>query len=328
MSKKTYIIAEIGVNHEGDVAICEEMISVAAECGVDAVKLQTVDADVNYVSESESYKIFKGSELTRDETAKIFDYAKKCKLDIFTTAGDIETIKWVDELNPSHWKISSGLLTHIPIVSYLASLGRPLLVSTGMATIHDIDLALNAIKSNGNNDISLLQCTSIYPTPDDEINLLVIKWLKDKYGYEVGFSDHSIGDDAVFLSIGAGASLIEKHFSLDVSRSGFDHKVSLDGFGLKNMVKRVRLAEKIMGTEEKKVSKAISIARDRFLRYIVATKPILSGEIFSKNNIAIKRAGEGMYGLEPKYYDEIIGCTSISNIDVDQLIQDTDLEKK
>ena len=326
MRNKTYIIAEIGINHEGNVGVCEKMITAAAESGVDAVKLQTINADANYVVGSESYSTFKGSELTQEETSRMFDLARKYNLDIFTTAGDIETISWVNQLNPSHWKISSGLLTHIPIVSHLAALGRPLLVSTGMASIDDIDLAIEAIKSNGNNDISLFQCTSIYPTPSEDINLSTINWLSDRYGLPVGFSDHSLGDEAIFLSIGAGASIIEKHFSLDISRPGFDHKISLDRAGLTKMVSRVRLAEKMMGSDEKIVTKAISLTRDKYLRYVVAVQPIMPGDIFSHSNLGIKRSVVGISGVEPKFYEDIIGCTSLANIKVDQLIQFIDVE--
>jgi len=328
LNNQVYIIAEIGINHEGDVDLCQKMIIAAAECGVDAVKLQTINADANYVADSESYSIFKGSELTQDETSKMFKLAHDCSLDIFTTAGDLETINWVDKLNPSHWKISSGLLTHTPIISHLSSLGRPLLVSTGMANIDDIELAIETIKSNQNNDITLLQCTSMYPAPNEEINLSSINWLKDKYGFPVGFSDHSIGDDAVFLSIGVGASIIEKHFSFDSTRPGFDHKISLDKAGLKKMVERVRLAEVIMGTGEKVVNNAISSTRDKYLRYVVATKPIKSGDVFSINNIGVKRTGKGIPGIEPKLFQDIIGRISISNIEVDNLIQVTDFKNQ
>ena len=326
MLNKTYIIAEIGINHEGDVGVCEQMITAAAESGVDAVKLQTINADANYVNGSESYNIFKGSELTQEETSRMFQLARKCNLDIFTTAGDIETIAWVNQLNPSHWKISSGLLTHIPIVSHLASLGKPLLVSTGMASIDDIDLAIETIKSNSNNDISLLQCTSIYPTPTEDINLSTINWLSDRYGFPVGFSDHSLGDDAVFLSIGAGASIIEKHLSLDISRPGFDHKISLDTAGFTKMVSRVRLAEKMMGSGEKTVTKSISLTRDKYLRYIAALQPIKLGDIFSHSNLGVKRSVVGISGIEPKFYEDIIGCSSLANIKADQLIQLSDVE--
>ena len=323
---RTYIIAEIGINHEGDVNVCKEMILAAAKCGVDAVKLQTIDADANYVKGSESYKIFKDAELTQEETAEAFYLASEYGLDVFTTAGDMKTIDWGDQLNPSHWKVSSGLLTHTPIIEYLASLKRPLLISTGMASQEDIDLAIKSAKLAGNNDISLFQCTSVYPTPVEEINLSTINWLKDKYQYPVGFSDHSLGDDAVFLSIATGATLIEKHFSLDLSRKGFDHGISLDKKGLKKMVDRVRLAETMMGSSEKIISDAVSETRDKFLRYIVATQSIAMGDKFSSDNMGIKRSTPGVSGLEPKSYESIIGKTSVSNISIDQLIQSTDLK--
>ncbi len=175
---QVYIIAEVGINHEGSVETCAKMINAVADVGADAVKLQTIDAKENYLENTESYKVFKDSELTRQETADMFSLARDRDLDVFTTAGDISTVEWVEKLEPSCWKISSGLLTHIPMVRHLASLGRPLLVSTGMASTEDIDLAIETIKSTGNNDISLLQCTSLYPAPLDSLNLSTIGWLK------------------------------------------------------------------------------------------------------------------------------------------------------
>jgi len=195
-----------------------------------------------------------------------------------------------------------------------------------MASQEDIDLAIKSAKLAGNNDISLFQCTSVYPTPVEEINLSTINWLKDKYQYPVGFSDHSLGDDAVFLSIAAGATLIEKHFSLDLSRKGFDHGISLNEKGLKKMVDRVRLAETMMGSSEKIISDAVSETRDKFLRYVVATQSIAIGDKFSSDNMGIKRSMPGAFGLEPKSYESIIGKTSVSNISIDQLIQPTDLK--
>ena len=319
-NNKTYIIAEIGINHEGDIDICKEMIRASARCGVDAVKLQTINADANYVKGTESYNIFKVSELTREETREAFKFSQGLGLDIFTTAGDVETIDWVDQLNPSHWKVSSGLLTHTPIIEYLASLKRPLLISTGMASQEDIDLAIKSAKLAGNNDISLFQCTSVYPTPVEEINLSTINWLKDKYQCPVGFSDHSLGDDAVFLSIAAGATLIEKHFSLDFSRKGFDHGISLDKKGLKKMVDRVRLAEIMMGIGEKAISKTIDETRGKFLRYIVATQPITIGEKFTNENIGVKRTFPGCIGIEPRRIHEILGVASDMAYDTDDII--------
>jgi len=320
MENCAYIIAEIGINHEGSLDACKSMIEAAARCNVDAVKLQTVDAEENYVKGTESYNIFKCAELTQEETSKAFDYARECNLEIFTTAGDANTVNWVNKLNPSHWKISSGLLTHIPIIEHIASLGKPLLLSTGMSDAREIGLAIEVAKSNGAVDITLLQCTSIYPTPTSEINLSAIGWLKEKYGLPVGFSDHSDGDDAVFLSIAAGASVIEKHFSLDVNRSGFDHRVSLDEAGMKKMVERVRLAEAIMGDKEKKISKEVKVARGRFLRYIVATAAIQEGELFTKKNVGVKRTFPGCSGIRPEDIDNILGRVSDRVYKIDDII--------
>jgi len=320
MKNKTYIIAEIGINHEGDIGICKDMILAASRCGVDAVKLQTIDADENYTKGTESYNIFKDAELTKKETREAFEFAKRFGLDVFTTAGDIKTINWVDKLNPSHWKVSSGLLTHIPVIEHLASLKRPLLMSTGMANETDIDLAIEVAKSKGAIDISLFQCTSVYPTPVEEVNLSVIGWLKDRYNIPVGLSDHADGDDAVFLSIAAGATLIEKHFSLDTSREGFDHKVSLNEKELKRMVERIRLAEVMIGNKKKKVSKVVKEARDKFLRYIVAIQPIAIGEKFSSGNIGIKRVPSDSKGIEPKNIGNILKMVSDKNYDTDNII--------
>jgi sialic acid synthase SpsE len=320
MSNSVYIIAEIGINHEGSVEKCARMIKEAANAGVNAVKLQTIDADANYVVGSESYKIFKGSELTREETSDMFDLARAKGLEIFTTAGDIETIKWVEELKPSCWKISSGLLTHIPMVRYLASLGRPLLVSTGMASVDDIDLAIETIRSTGNSNISLFQCTSLYPAPVDSLNLSTISWLKERYNCKVGFSDHSLGSDAAFLSVGAGATLIEKHFSLDNGRSGFDHKISLDPNGLKEMIGRIRAAEQIMGEPIKYVSEPIKKMREKFLRSVVAIDSISKGDIFSSENIGVRRTLSDKKGSEPKYFDTMLGLIAKKDFNVNDPI--------
>lgn len=326
MENSIYIIAEIGINHEGSVENCASMIQAAADAGADAVKLQTIDADSNYVIGSESYKVFKGSELTREETANMFNLARENGLDVFTTVGDIGTAEWVEKLEPSCWKISSGLLTHIPMVRHLASLGRPLLISTGMASIDDINLAIETSKSAGNNDISLFQCTSLYPAPLDSLNLSTIGWLKEKYGYDVGFSDHSLGSDAAFLSVGAGATSLEKHFSLDPSQPGFDHKISLNIAGFKKMVERVRAAEKMMGTMQKEVSEAVNNTRMKYLRSIVATRSISAGQRFSCDNIGIKRTLPGNLGLAPKYFESIVGGIALIDIRVNQSIQKTDFK--
>jgi N,N'-diacetyllegionaminate synthase len=306
-SDKVYIIAEIGINHEGDVEKCAKMIKLAAEAGVNAVKLQTIDADENYVEDSESYNIFKGSELSRDETANMFKLARSLGLGIFSTAGDVKTVEWLEILNPDFWKISSGLMTHIPLVKHLAKLGRPMLISTGLVGSEEIDLTVNTVREEGNEQIVLFQCTSLYPTPPEMLNLAAIPWMKERYGVEVGFSDHSIGIDACFLAVGVGATLIEKHFTLDSCMPGYDHKISLEPDELNKLVRRVRFAEKMLGETQKILPQEIIPARDKYLRTIVALSAINIGESFTELNTGVKRTTPESRGSDPIYMDQIIG---------------------
>ncbi len=313
---KVKIIAEIGINHEGNVEKCREMIDLAVESGADVVKLQTINPDANYVKGTESYNIFKSAELTRYETATIFQHAADIGIDIFTTCGDFPTAQWVDELNPVAWKVSSGLLTHIPMVKSLASFKRPMLISTGMATIDEIDQAVNAIEVIGNN-ITIFQCTSLYPAPPESLNLLSVNFLKERYGYDVGYSDHSIGNDAVFLSVATGVTTIEKHFTYDKNRQGYDHAISLEPAEFRKMVSRVRLAEIIMGSMEKTTNDSIDSSRSKYLRTIVALKGINKGETFTYDNLGVKRPLEGQRGSSPKYLEQIIGCVANQSFEVD-----------
>jgi sialic acid synthase SpsE len=323
---QVYIIAEIGINHEGNVEQCARMIESAAKIGVNAIKLQTINSDLNYVVNSESYKVFKSAELTRDETISVFQYAVDLGVDIFTTCGDLETARWVDELNPVAWKVSSGLLTHIPMIRSLASFGRPMIVSTGMATVDEIDTAIDVIQKTGNNNITILQCTSQYPTPMDSINLLNMSFLRKRYGYDVGFSDHSVGSDAAFLSVGVGARIIEKHFTFDASRHGFDHAISLEANEFSKMVSRIRNAEVMMGSFEKLVNSSVHETRDEVLRTIVALSSIVKGEAFTPYNLGVKRPLPGKKGADPIYLDNMIGKVSNRDFSKDEPVSIEDIK--
>jgi len=320
---KVYIIAEIGINHEGDVEKCRRMIDLAAESGADAVKLQTIDADLNYVQGTQSYKVFKKAELTRNETTAMFQYAQDIGVDIFTTCGDFPTAKWVNELNPVAWKVSSGLLTHIPMVRYLASFGRHMLISTGMATIDEIDQAVSVVEEQG-NDITIFQCTSLYPAPPESLNLASMTFLKERYGHKVGFSDHSIGDDAAFLSVAAGATTIEKHFTFDSHRQGFDHGISLEPSNFKEMVKKVKLAKEMLGVVDKTIVKDVFNKRDKTLRVIVTNQYIRKGEGFTLENISIKRPIDGNNGIIPANFSKVIDCIATRDIKMNTTIVDSD----
>ena len=311
MKKKVFIIAEIGINHEGNINKCLKLIKKAKFAGADAIKLQTIDPANNYVSNSKSFEIFNKGILSIEETKKAFNYAKKNKIKIFTTCGDINTAKWVEKLNPIAWKISSGLIHHIPLISYLSKFKRTMILSTGIAKFEEVGTAVKAVRAKGNNKIVILQCTSNYPVRSENINLSKIRLYKKKYKCEVGFSDHSIGSDAAFLSVAAGATYLEKHFTLNKKSKGFDHKISLEPKEFKNMVHKIRLAEKMMGSKNLKLKKNILKIRNTLKRIIVAKKDIKKGDKLSEENLSIKRGFNSKNSLPPVMINKIIGKKSL-----------------
>jgi len=320
MKKKVFIIAEIGINHEGNINKCLKLIKKAKFAGADAVKLQTIDPANNYVSNSKSFEIFNKGILSIEETKKAFNYAKKNKIKIFTTCGDINTAKWVEKLNPIAWKISSGLIHHIPLISYLSKFKRTMILSTGIAKFEEVGTAVKAVRAKGNNKIVILQCTSNYPVRSENINLSKIRLYKKKYKCEVGFSDHSIGSDAAFLSVAAGATYLEKHFTLNKKSKGFDHKISLEPKEFKNMVHKIRLAEKMMGSKNLKLKKNILKIRNTLKRIIVAKKDIKKGDKLSEKNLSIKRGFNSKNSLPPIMINKIIGKKSLKSAKKDSNI--------
>lgn len=301
------VIAEIGINHEGSAEVCARMIEEAGRAGADAIKLQTMDADENYVRGTESHALFSDCSLTQEETAQMFDLARAKGMEPFTTSGDFRTIDWVDRLNPAAHKISSGLLTTLPIIRYAARTGRPLLMSTGMAEGADIDAAVAAAREGAASGVALFQCTSVYPAPPETLDLAAIGWLSRRYTVPAGLSDHSIGTEAAALSVAAGARMIEKHFTLDSSRPSFDHRLSLDPKSFAEMVGRVRAAEAMMGQAGKHPAEVERTNAPRFHRILVARRDIAAGEVFDANNLALKRPLPGSVGLAPRHYDTVIG---------------------
>jgi sialic acid synthase SpsE len=300
------IIAEIGINHEGDVDACARMITAAARAGADAVKLQTSDADEAYHPDSPSYAVFKSAALTRDETAKMFDLARELGIEIFSTAGDMESFDFIENLTPAAHKISSGLMANTPMLRRAAKTDRSILMSTGIGMSDEIRESIECLRSAGNSRLVLLQCTSLYPAPDNTLNLSAIRALEETYGVIGGFSDHSIGIFASALSVGAGASVIEKHFSLETHREGFDHKISVDPKGLESMVREVRMAESMMGDPNRPFSAGQQNNRDWMQRFIVAGRALRKGETLSEENLRIMRLRPGAVGLAPKHFDALV----------------------
>lgn len=325
-SEPVIIIAEVGINHEGDVETCAAMVEAAAKAGADAIKLQTVDADENYAPGTESHRIFSNAALTREETARIFDLIRLSGAEPFTTAGDFETLNWVDLLNPSAFKISSGLLTSTPIISRAARTGRPVLMSTGMASHSEIDDAVTAARNAGGEHLALFQCTSVYPAPLESLNLGAIAWLEEQHGVPVGFSDHSQGIDAAPLAVAAGACIIEKHFSFDPSRDGFDHRLSLGPEDFALMVQNVRKVETALGSREKVIGSQESANAGRYHRVLAARRNIGAGAKLTEGDIGIMRLEPGSDGMLPKYYHATVGRTVNDDLKRHDPIREKDLK--
>lgn len=316
-----YIVAEIGINHEGNFNKCKELLVSAKKAGSDAVKLQTLNPEENYIPNSKSYKLFEISQLSNLEIKKVFAFAKKINLDIFSTSGDKETVDYIDKLNPCAHKISSGLLTHLPLIKYTAKKGKPLIISTGMGSKKEIMKAVKTAIETGNKKIVLLHCVSMYPTNHKNLNLKTIIWLKKNFKHLIGYSDHSTSIEIPSFASVLGACMVEKHFTLDINKKGFDHKISFNEKKFKQMTELIRLSFLTLGTEEKKLTLSEQKNKIKYRRYIVANENIKKGSILRKSNISIKRVLNGINGLEPAMIDKLYGRKSLKNIKKNTLIK-------
>lgn len=338
-----FVIAEIGVNHEGRLDDCLEMVRQAAWAGADAIKLQTVDPDENYVKGHPSWELFRTCQLTPEETKQAFDLARELGMEPFTTSPDPNTLSWVDALGVPVHKISSGMMTNDVILRKTCALGKPVLISTGMATIEQIDHAIGVAKATGNRDIALFQCTSEYPAPLETLNLATMAWFADRYDIPVGFSDHSEGVDAAIVATGLGAVMIEKHFTLDRTRASFDHGISLEPQGFREMVDGIRAAQEggmayvrervpayevMIGNAGRILPAKLKERAAGNLRCLVARRPIAAGEIYTEENIGLKRPFPDNRGMEPEYYESVIGLKSTRSLDVDDPIKAADVAWK
>ncbi|KGF96937.1 N-acetylneuraminate synthase [Prochlorococcus marinus str. MIT 9302] len=323
----TFIIAEIGINHEGNPTKCMEMIESAARAGADSIKLQTLPANENYLPGTESNDIFSKGWIDIETTAKAFELARELGVEPMTTCGDLITLFKVDKLKPVAHKISSGLITHEPLIDEASKLGKPLIVSTGMTKINSAKKAAKIILENKNYDACFLKCTSLYPAPLKDLNLKGILELKKILKAPIGFSDHSIGIDASYLSVAMGANIIEKHYSYDTSRKGFDHQISVNEKGLSELVQNIRKAEIILGNNTMEISEAQSYMSKCNLRKIVARKEIKKGEFLNLDNVGFMRTLPSVEGLSPAYWRKIKGYATKRNFSKYEIITESDLKK-
>ena len=328
------IIAEAGVNHNGSIELAKKLIDVAAEAGADFVKFQTFKAgtlvtqtadkaeyqkEITNTNESQ-FEMIKKLELDRKTHEELIDHCKQIDIQFLSTAFDHDSIDLLDELNIPIFKIPSGEITNLPYLRHIGKMGKPIIMSTGMSKLDEVHNALNILIESGadKEQITILHCNTEYPTPMEDVNLKAMITIRDELGVNVGYSDHTLGIEIPIAAAAMGATVIEKHFTLDRTLPGPDHAASLEPHELKKMVSAIQNIEKAMGDGIKKSSpseiKNMSIAR----KSIVAKKPIKKGELFSEENLTIKRPGTG---ISPMEWENIISKVSNRAYEMDDLIR-------
>ncbi|MBP3403449.1 MAG: N-acetylneuraminate synthase [Alphaproteobacteria bacterium] len=323
-----YIIAEAGVNHNGSVEIAEKLIDSAAQAGADAVKFQTfiATAGVSRFAEKAQYQkentttsesqleMIKKLELPFDQHRHLMEYCRKRNIQFLSTGFDFESINLLKSLNIPCMKIPSGEITNLPLLRQVNEYMHPVIMSTGMATLNEIKEALAVLKDC---KVSLLHCTTEYPCPYEGVNLKAMQTMRDAFHLPVGYSDHTKGIEVPIAAVAMGATIIEKHFTLDRNMEGPDHKASLEPDELKAMVTAIRHIEAALGTGEKEPAecekKNMAIAR----KSIVAKRAIKKGELLTEENLTVKRPGDG---VSPMKWDEIVGTTAQKDYDEDEKI--------
>ena len=312
-----YIIAELSANHNGSIKIAKDTIKAAKEIGANAIKLQTYTADTMTLNSSRDDFIIKGGTLWDGKKLydlykeahtpwkwhkELFSYAKEIDIDIFSSPFDKSAVDFLEQFNPIAYKIASFEITDCELIEYTASKAKPIIISTGTATIDEIQDAVDICRSVGNNNIILLQCTSAYPAPLKDGNLLMIPNLAQTFGVISGFSDHTLGSTAPICATSLGAKIIEKHFIIDKSIGGADVGFSMDKNEFAKMVQDIRDAEKLLGKVDYTIDKNKQKSR-QFIRTLYINKDIKKGELFTKEHIRVIRPG---FGLHPKYLKDIL----------------------
>ncbi len=322
---KTFIISEIGINHEGNFEKCLKMISLSKKAGADAVKLQTINPDLSYAKNTHSYKEFLKTNFTDEELLKLINFAKKIGLIFISTPGSFEEVDKLKKFKCNAIKISSGQMTNYPLISYASKKKTPLIISTGMAYLSEIVKAIKACDKNSN--IALLKCTSLYPTKDELTNISSLNSLNKTFKNIVGYSDHTKDELSCIAAVAAGAKIIEKHFTLNSKKRGKDHHISLEPKKFQLMIHKIRRVEKMLGDEKIFPVKQEISRRKFFHRYIVAKKNINKGDKFNYDNLAIKRIKKGaLKDLKPQNFNKICRMKSKRKIRKDKTLNINDLK--
>jgi N-acetylneuraminate synthase len=331
---KTIIIAEAGVNHNGDLELARQLVASAAAAGADFVKFQTFVAEKIISREAPKAEYQRGTtdpgesqfemvrklELSRTHHEVLIEECRRHGIGFFSTAFDRESFDLLVELGLDMVKIPSGELTNLPLLRYMTRLGLPTMLSTGMANLGEIEAAIAAIEAAGTprERITVLHCTTEYPAPMEDVNLRSMLSMKSAFGVEVGYSDHTPGIEVPIAAVALGATVIEKHFTLDRNLPGPDHQASLEPDELKRMVDAIRNIERALGDGIKRPSPSELKNKPIARKSLVACRAIAAGEVFSADNITAKRPGTG---ISPMRWDEVIGRRAVRAFAVDELIE-------
>ena len=336
MAQHVLIIAEAGVNHNGSLDIAKKLVDKAVEAGVDIIKFQTFKSEklvsksakqaeyqkknIGSEADDSQYNMLKKLELSEQDHQELMAYCKEKGIRFWSTAFDFDSINYLHSLNLGLWKIPSGEITNYPYIKKIAQYHEPVILSTGMCEMSDITAAMNVLQKYGvqKDQITILHCNTEYPTPYEDVNLLAMQQIKKEFDVAVGYSDHTKGIEVPIAAVALGASVIEKHFTLDRNMEGPDHKASLEPDELKAMVSAIRNIEKALGTGKKSVSeserKNIAIAR----KSIVAACTIKKGDVLIEDNLTVKRPGTG---ISPMQWEKVIGTKAIKDFEEEELIQ-------
>lgn len=332
-----FIVAEVGINHNGDIALAKDCIAAAADAGVDSVKFQSYktedfifDHSLTYTYKSQGkkitesqYDIFKRCELTRDQLGILKQECERYHLNFHSTPTSIDGIKDLQAIGCELLKNGSDYLTHLELIQSMGETGLMTILSTGMATLSEIDQAVQAFKETGNNNLILLHCTSSYPTPPEDINLARLATLTSAFGVNVGFSDHSAGITAAVAATILGTCWIEKHFTLDKNLSGPDHWFSMDPAELKELVGSVRETEKMMGSANIVPTASESLGRKNFRLSCIAKNDLKKGSFIEESDILFRRPG---HGIPPRDIEYLLGRRIKASVIAGSIFQHSMLE--
>lgn len=337
LMKKIYIIAEAGVNHNGSTEIAKKLIRKSYECGADAVKFQTFNTDKtikktakmasyqkkNLGYETSQYEMVKNLELSFEQHKILFEYGKKIGIEVLSTPFDLSSVDLLEKLNVRIYKIGSGELTNYPLIDKIMATNKPIILSTGMATIKEIEETVNYINEKGNISLSLLHCVTNYPPKFVNVNLNVIKKLKEKFFLKIGYSDHTIGIEVPIAAVALGAEIIEKHITLDKKMKGPDHKVSLEPDEFRKMVRCIRNVEESLGDGIKVIQKEEENIKLIARKSLVYKKNFKKNHILSEKDFGFKRPGDGIY---PKFIKNVIGKRLNKDVIKDETVRWEELE--